>query len=303
MQIDRSILIDKKPEEVYSLLSDFHHWKPWSPWLILEPEVAVHVREDGKFYEWSGDLVGSGEMTIIDQKENSSIDYDLTFLKPWKSKSKVGFIIAPDDNGSKVTWTMESKLPWFMFWMKKMMSAFIGMDYKRGLLLLKDFAEDGEVHSKLEFKGINQLDGCKYIGIKRSVSMEDMGESHKADFTQLMTYAREKGLVDGNGFTIYNKWDLTNGICDYTACVPVKEIPSDLPASFVSGERPKTKAHTVKHIGPYHHIGNAWSAQMNRQRSKRFKANKKIHPIEVYLNSPLDTPPNQLETEIHIAVN
>lgn len=300
--VDRSININKSVEEVYKVISDFHTWQPWSPWLIMEPEVKVTVRDDGKYYEWAGDLVGSGNMTVLKEDENKSIDYDLTFLTPWKTQSKVGFILKPDGEGTKVNWTMEGSLPWFMFWMKKMMGNFIGMDYERGLKLLKDFSEDGKVYSKLEFVGETTVEGCKYIGIKRVSSFDDMANNHKADFTQLMEYARQNNLIAGDGFTIYHKWQIGKGTCEYTACVPVSEIPANLPNGFVSGERQKTKAHTITHIGPYHHIGNAWSAQMQRQRGKRFKPNKGIPPIEVYKNSPQDTDEKELISEIHIPI-
>ena len=33
----------------------------------------------------------------------------------------------------ELTWTMDSSLPFFLFWMKKSMEGFIGMDYDPGL--------------------------------------------------------------------------------------------------------------------------------------------------------------------------
>ena len=78
----------------------------------------------------------------------------------------------------------------------------------------------------------------------------------------------------------------------------MKEIPSDLPAGFISGEIPATKAHSVKHTGPYTYVGNAWSAQYARRRAKKFKSNRRIHPMEIYLNSPMDTDPKELQSEI-----
>ena len=78
----------------------------------------------------------------------------------------------------------------------------------------------------------------------------------------------------------------------------MKEIPADLPQHFYVGELPKMKTYTVRHTGPYRHIGNAWSAAMMHQRAKKFNAAKKIPPMEVMLNSPKNTPENELIAEI-----
>lgn len=63
--VNKEIIIDASAQKVFSIINDFHHWSIWSPWLVAEPEAKVTVREDGKFYEWSGKRVGAGEMTIV----------------------------------------------------------------------------------------------------------------------------------------------------------------------------------------------------------------------------------------------
>ncbi len=301
MMIDKSIFINKSPQEVFTKLNDFDHWSPWSPWLIMEPGVKVDVAEDKKFYEWNGDIVGSGNMKITNEKENESIDYDLNFLKPWKSYAKVGFKLKPEGEGTHVTWSMDSSMPFFMFFMKKMMTAFIGMDYERGLKMLKDYVEDGEVHSKLDFKGINPYDGCTYVGVKTSCSIDAMADKMKEDFGKLMNDVDHE-LVTGPAFSIYHKWDVVKQQTEYTAAVPVKSVPANLPGGTISGTVPKTKVHSIEHTGPYPHIGNAWSAQYSLHRAKKFKSNKKIMPFEVYISNPMEVPENELKTVIHFPV-
>jgi len=57
-------------------------------------------------------------MQITSEEENKIIKSDLQFLKPWKSFARVNFMLEPQGEGTKVSWTMESKLPFFMFWIK-----------------------------------------------------------------------------------------------------------------------------------------------------------------------------------------
>ncbi|XOV67939.1 MAG: SRPBCC family protein [Fluviicola sp.] len=305
MHIERSVLINAPIDKVFKTVNDFHTWTAWSPWLVAEAEAKVNVREDGKYYEWDGDIVGAGEMTIVNEVENQSVDIDLMFLKPWKSKAKVSFLMKEEGDGVRLTWDMDSSLPFFLFWMKKMTEAFVGMDYERGLIMLKDYVEQGKVPHTLTVKGIEDFSGGTYIGVKRDgVAIKDMSAAMSEDYTKLMSYVMENHADKkaGDAFSIYHKWEMVKGLASYTACVPVNEVPSDLPSDFVSGSVPATKVHVIHGKGPYRFTGNIWSAQMMRQRGKKFKANKGVDPIERYLNSPMDTAENDLETEVLFAV-
>lgn len=303
MNISRSIEIDAPVESVFQKLNDLNHWKVWSPWLILEPETKVTVREDGKHYEWEGERTGAGSMTITSEKENERLELDLLFLKPWKSKAKVAFKIEPKGEKTKVTWLMDSSMPFFMFFMKSMMEAFIGMDYERGLKLLKDYVEDGEVHSKLEIEKNGSYAGSKYVGITTDCKITDLSEAMTKDFDKLWAYMDDKkDIISGNPISIYHKWKFGKGTCQYSVGVPVSSVPSDLPSNFITGEIPATATYSVIHTGPYEHLGNAWSMMMNLQRSKAFKHKKGVHPFEEYLNDPSTTAPLECKTAVRFAV-
>ncbi len=303
IHIARSIHIDAPVDRVYPKVNDFNHWTGWSPWLIMEPGATVDVSDDAKYYAWEGERVGSGNMRVTAEKTNEFVDYDLTFLKPWKSTSKVRFELQPKDGGTKVTWLMDTSLPFFLFWMKKQMTAFIGMDYERGLALLKDYAEDGEVHSKLDFKGFSNYPGCTYLGIKTECPMADVGPHMSDDLTSLWTFLGDRrDLVAGPAFSIYHKWDAVNGKVAYTSGVPVNSLPAELPPGIAAGTIPATKVYTLRHTGPYAHLGNAWSTLFNMQRGKAFKLNKRIDPFETYVNNPGEVPDRELVTEVHFPV-
>ncbi len=303
MQIVKTKQINAPVSKVFSILSDMSSWSKWSPWLIMDPEATVDVADDNKSYSWEGKRVGAGHMSISKEDNNKSINYDLTFLKPWKSTAKVKFEIKEKDRGAEVAWHMDSSLPWFMFWMKKMMIAFIGNDYERGLNLLKDYVEDGQIHSKLNWLGESQFPGCDYIGIRRKCTIDDMPTVMKKDFEDLLDYCRSvEGTDHTKAFSMYHKFDFVKGNASYTAGIPVPKIPSNLSAKFFVGKIPPTKIYTVEHIGPYEHLGNAWTTIYTMHRNKEIKGRKNIHPFETYGNSPLDTDPKDLITHINFAV-
>lgn len=295
MNVSRTINIAASAEEIKNHVTNFKTWPKWSPWLIAEPNTKVDVAADGQSYSWSGKRVGDGEMSIK-QVGDKKVDYDLLFLKPWKSKADVSFLMNEKGDSTDVTWTMNSKLPFFMFFMKKKMEAFVGNDYERGLAMLKDYVETGEVPSKLEFLGTDSYAGTKYVGLKRDTTMEGMKQHMQGDFEQVMATVGEGN--NGQWFSIYHNFDFVNDKISYTAAVGVDEYPANLPNNMVKGDVPAGKANTVRHVGPYEHLGNAWATSMMMMRNKEFKPVKGIHPMEFYRNSPLDTAPKDLISDV-----
>lgn len=302
--VEKTEIINAPLDKVYDLIADFHHWPIWSPWLCSEPDTRVDVREDGKYYEWEGKIVGAGNMTVLKEDPLKSVDYGLTFLKPWKSKATIRFELKEVSNGVEAKWIMDSSLPFFMFWMKKMMIAYIGNDFKRGLFRLKEYAEHGKIRAAMDFKGEVSVPAITYIAKRTECSVADLGSAMKEDYERMMPYIMEnhREKVAGPAFSVYHKWDMVNGKAIYSACVPVNEVPSDLPSDYVVKERPAMRVNVVEQTGPYEYIGDVWSAQYQHAQAKQFAMNKKVDPIEVYLNSPKDTPAEELKVSIQFPV-
>lgn len=304
VNIIQKTIIASSIEKVYDLVVDFHHWPIWSPWICLDTSCQVNVNEDGKYYDWEGKVVGAGNMTVLKTDELKSIDYDLTFLKPWKSKASIRFELQEVSNGVEVKWIMNSSLPFFLFWMKKMMVAYVGMDFKRGLLRLKELAEFGKIRAQMDFKGITTVPKIKYIAKRTESTFDGLSDSMSKDFERLMPYMiqNHKEKISGPAFSEYHKFDMINGKVIYSACIPINEIPEDLPSDYTIKERPEMRVNSIDQVGPYNYIGDAWSAQYQHAQAKQFAINKKVDPIEVYLNSPKDTPEEDLKITIQFPV-
>lgn len=302
MNVTKSITINAPQQKIKEFLADFHNWKNWSPWLICEPEATINYADDGKYYKWEGNRVGSGEMKVTAENDNR-IDYDLTFLKPWKSKAKVAFNFKKEGSETKVNWTMDSSLPFFMFWMKKAMEIYVGMDYDRGLKMLKEELEKGKIDSALEFVGDTNFEGCNFIGIKTSTPFSKIGDAMTKDFSDLHEYINKNNIeASGLPFSEYQKFNIVKDKIVYVAGVPTNSKPDNLPENFFFGSLPKMKMHTVRHKGTYDHIGNAWTAIMMMERNKEFKKNKKAAPLEIYHNSPENTAPEDLVADISMPI-
>lgn len=304
MFIERSIEIAAPVKKIYDILIDMGQWDKWSPWLIMDPNARVVVSDDSRFYEWNGERVGEGNMQVMDSKDQQWIRYDLMFLKPWKSKADVHFRLTPiDDSNTKVIWDMNSDWPFFLFFMKKSMEAYVGMDYHRGLMMLKDYCENDSIQSKLDFLGDEHIDGFRYVGIRRKCSMDEMSNYMSKDMGSIQaSFKDQPELLDGLSFTQYHKWDVVKRQVEYTSAFSVKagvEAPSD---NMVAGNIPTINATRVRHTGPYQHLGNAWSTLYTMQRKKEFKINKSVDPFEIYENMPGEVPEQELRTTIHFPI-
>ncbi|MDC0325642.1 SRPBCC family protein [bacterium] len=298
--IQKAIQINVSVEEAFESVWDFRQWNSWSPWIIAEPDCELSYADDGKSYTWDGKIIGSGQMEVLEELPGNCIQYRLTFLKPWKSVSDVTFLFAQKDEGVEVTWTMNGSLPWFMFFMKSMMTAAIGMDYERGLNMLKDHLETGEVPSKLEFQGVVDFQGIKYLGVRSRCAIPEIGPKMQKDFGRMVSWLKEQE-VESNGkpFAIYHDFQIAKGITEFTCCIPVNSISTKLPDEMLSSELPNCKAYQIKHTGPYRHLGNAWSAGIMHSRAKVFRQDRKAPTFEIYESDPHTTPENDLVTVLH----
>ena len=106
--VRKSILIAAPVERVYASVRDFRQWPAWSPWLICEPDSHMDYSADGKSYAWNGRITGSGEMAVTSEQAPRSINYQLTFMKPWKSLNYAGFAFTDRNGTTEVTITLNS---------------------------------------------------------------------------------------------------------------------------------------------------------------------------------------------------
>jgi len=189
-KIERSIDINAPAARVRSAIQDYGQWSVWSPWLCMEPSATVicsgTAATTGHAYSWEGDMVGSGRMELV-AIDGTTDNMDLTFLKPFKSTAKVAFeTVALDADNTRVTWHMDSGLPFFLFFMVGTMKAMIGMDYDRGLKMLKEYVETGVVTSTTEIVGVVDAPAITYAGVSADSALPNISESMGQTFPQLM---------------------------------------------------------------------------------------------------------------------
>ncbi|PQO26998.1 SRPBCC family protein [Blastopirellula marina] len=303
--VEKSIEIAAPPEKVYETVVDYATWSRWSPWLCSEPDAVVTVSENsnaiGSLYSWEGKIVGAGEIEHVQLEPGRSIVDEIRFTKPHRSSSSVRFDFERTQSGTLLTWQMDGSLPWFLFWMTSMMQTFIGMDYERGLKMLKEYIETGKVPSQTKVVGIEQVEPLKMVGLRRSCTLSGIGPSMEAAVSELLPLLEKQGLAqEGELMSAYHKFNLKSQTCDYTiGKVLAADTDVKVDAPLVVWSSPATKALCVEHLGDYRHLGNGWSAANQYVRYKRLKQSG-CSAFEIYTNDPHHLPVEQWCTKIYL---
>ena len=135
--LERSVVMKADPANIFNEVNTLKNWESWSPWHKLDPNMKLTYEgpESGKGakYIWKSDKkdVGSGSLWIVDSKPDSFVQNTMEFDGMGQSAS--AFKIEKTADGTKVTWSMDSKcegLPWYMYvpskWMGLFMDGMVG---------------------------------------------------------------------------------------------------------------------------------------------------------------------------------
>jgi hypothetical protein len=304
IHVERSVRIAAPVSRVRPAVEDFHQWPRWSPWLCMEPNAKVSVygapgsADHG--FAWDGELVGTGSIKMVSIADGRQT-MELSFRRPFRSTATSRFELKPVGQETDVVWHMDSKLPFFLFFMVDMMKTMIGMDYERGLTMLKEFVEAGEVKARTDVVGLVEVPPWHYVGVEASCSLDDMGPSMEQSLPAAHAIVTDHKIeMSGPPGALYHAFDMKRRQCRYTAFMPTVSRPSI--AGVPSGSPAACRAIKVVHTGSYRHLANGWSAAMAYQRAKKFRPLKSHAPFEVYISDPRETAEAELVTEIYIPV-
>ncbi len=299
--VERSIVIEKNPQDVFEFVSDFGSWTKWSPWLCAEPEAKVTVSDNtnsiGSKYTWDGKIVGAGELEHLTLEPGKRIIDEIRFLRPFKSKAEVVFHFEPAGSGTKAIWQMNGSLPWFMFWMKSMMKSFISMDYDRGLKMMKEYMETGGIKSKTQNKGVQSVGPLRMAGVRRSCKMDEISSLMESDISDAKQKLEQHGVETKDCVSVYHDFKISSQIMDYTSGFVVDQA-TDIPG-INNWQIDSVQALRVDHIGSYNHLGNAWFAANQIARNTGLKQSK-VGTFEIYRNDPCEVAEEDIVTEIYL---
>jgi hypothetical protein len=151
VHVERDILVDASPDQVFAFVSDFNAWDGWSPWAKLDPDADMTVSGSGlgQTMSWASEnpQVGQGSQEIVALEAPKSLQTHLEFGD--MGMADATFTLLPEADQTRVVWSLDSDMregvplltqpinTYFGF----LMDSMVGKDYEIGLQNLKDLAE------------------------------------------------------------------------------------------------------------------------------------------------------------------
>jgi len=144
--VERSIVIDTSPENIWPHISDFKAWESWSPWYAKDPSAKFTYSGEpgtvGHRAAWNSEnpKVGSGSQEIVQIKDNASMTTALDFGD--QGEAQANLTLSPEGSGTRVTWSLDSDFSdnFAGRYVGLLLDKMVGADYEAGLANLKTHA-------------------------------------------------------------------------------------------------------------------------------------------------------------------
>ncbi len=308
--LERSIHIEAPPANVFAVLNGFRNFDHWSPWADLDPAMKAGfdgpIAGVGAGYHWSGNAkVGKGSQVITASKPVSEIDLKLLFGDS-PLPSDATFRIAPEGQGSQVTWAFEADLgpnP-FSHLMAPLMRHFVGQDYARGLARMKTYIEG---LPKTDLAGLDArletLSPVTYAFVKgtSTTNADDVSRAIAAAFAQVRAGLLKQNIAAaGAPLAITRRWDDAAKLYEFEAGIPVDASVTAIGEGLQLGKTYAGLAVQAEAKGPYSSIKHVYEQIDTFQRAYGLQNNGDVW--EQYPNDPASTAPTDLVTIIDVPV-
>ena len=295
-----TVRINSPIQDVYQQLINLQSWKKWAPWFIGNEKAVVKIAKAKNHLIWTNSPISNGSIRILKTELNKKVELELQLDSPIKVRSTITLHIEAEPYSSNISFHTKTNIPFLFFFLSNKIQAFVQLEFQRSLLLFKDYIEDGNIHSQIKVLPKANIKEFHYVGIKSSSTSQEAVAQIKQNFSHLRAFFYRHHMgTDSINFTQYLNWDLTNNRFEYITGIGISKEINDIPDGFIKGTIELGDTFRIRHIGPYHHVFNAWMYARNLRLKKEFKWNKKRPPIEIYENDSTDTPPLELITTIH----
>jgi uncharacterized protein YndB with AHSA1/START domain len=148
--IKTEVVINNPKAVVFDYLKLLKNQNKFSVWASMDPNMKTEFRgtdgTEGFVSAWDSDMknVGKGEQEILKFVDGERIDYEIRFLKPYKSTSWANITTTTvNDNQTRVRWEFNGnmKYPANLMLLFMNMEKMVGNDLNKGLQNLKTILE------------------------------------------------------------------------------------------------------------------------------------------------------------------
>lgn len=215
VKTSQSTLIKAPTQLIFETINDLSTWESWSPWKEMDPNMKVTLADQtkgaGASYTWVGEKTGSGTMRIAESKPPHDIGTTIEF--DGMGTADAGFILNPTEEGTEVTWTFSTEIPYpfntFTYFQN--MKGHLDKDFSRGLELLKEKmeAEAAAIRTTNSFKiGEKDYPARHFIGMKTTLPIPEMESYFSKNLPLIKEKMEAAGITaDGPSYGLYYTYD------------------------------------------------------------------------------------------------
>ena len=288
-EVSQSITVDRSPEMVYYHSMNLEKRASWDPWIEEEPDAQIKtdMTEEGvgSTWQWKGQKIGSGKITIDEVKIHERIQSTLKFFEPDTSSAQVEWIFEPAEGGTNISWNMSGE--WRNIperWIGLIMKSSIRESFQKGLQNYKQYLKNlPKLPGKTTDMKMVTTQPMKAMVYKTSATMDQMQAKMEEAFGKLMNYCKEQGIEPASApYAMYYEYDPDQqtvfevGIPVSKKCQETEEIKFR--------QVPEQNAVMAKHTGAYESIYLTYNTIQKFMNEKKLKISGP--PWEVYLTDP-----------------
>lgn len=144
------VVVNKSKTAVFDYLRLLKNQNKFSIWASMDPNMKTEFRgtdgTEGFVSAWDSEVknVGKGEQEILKIVEGERVDYEIRFMRPFKSTSWAYITTAAvSENQTRVHWEFNGKMkyPTNLMLLFMNMEKMVGNDLEKGLQNLKTILE------------------------------------------------------------------------------------------------------------------------------------------------------------------
>lgn len=306
--IVRSKVIKTPRATVYNYINDYRNWETFVSWIIegkniqfKYPKVTTGVNAS---CSWEGSD-GDGSMKTVFAKENDSIAIKMINNG---EKSEVSFKLKDTLGGTKVTWSNKGTLDFkskIIAFFKGGINSTVADTYEKSLENLNKTL-DYELNTySIKVNGIVNRVGGYYL--KQSILCREkfVSKNIKIMMPRMKRFfEKNKIVMNGKPFIIYNKYDREKDLIGLSVCIPVRDSINIMSGSDIESGilEPYTALKTTV-TGDYSHTQKAWNDAYLYLSKNNLTRNTSQQIIEVYTKGMDENKsPSKWITEIYIPV-
>lgn len=146
--LERSIVVNAKPNTVFTVLNSYRLFNQWSPWADLDPRTTYEFSGPesgvGARQAWSSQSpdVGSGSQEIIESVPDRLVRQKLVF-NDFDTENTATQTLTPEGDGTRIVWSYDTQFGGSLLlrYFGLILDGMLGPDYERGLQKLKTLVE------------------------------------------------------------------------------------------------------------------------------------------------------------------